>query len=379
MVLLIQIPSSKLLPILALFGYVGVGLITHLVTKKRSTPKLTLASLAVHLIAITSLAIRHPVLFKLSFDVRRYEPFMTSSLILFALVVITNAIAVKRDSSYKKLLISLTLYLVGFTIIFPNSFIVYILALITLIFATEFNGKKRFILSFVSVLSFTVLIVGIGRIAYSDIIFNKSLKVNDLFKRREMQYQALSLDSANERHHVLFANTNILIAHQLREKQDPIALVAQRGGLTNQNRLTISIAVKTAILEGQKLIILNPQDSANWFYLGKIYQSLQTFIQGADYWAIASFQKAAELDSQNVRYYFEIGKTYYGTGDFNKAVPYFTKALTLNSKDKELLYYLGWTYYRLQNLPKAINSMKQALPRQDAKQALVQFEKQLRK
>ena len=61
--------------------------------------------------------------------------------------------------------------------------------------------------------------------------------------------------------------------------------------------------------------------------------------------AIKYFKKTLDLDKNNYKAFFGLGKAYYSMSDERSSIKYFEKVLELNPKDKEALEYLGHNYY----------------------------------
>lgn len=89
-----------------------------------------------------------------------------------------------------------------------------------------------------------------------------------------------------------------------------------------------------------KTIELNPKFSYAYNYLGLTEKEL-----GSDASVVRGyFEKAITIDPNYVEAYNNLGKSYYGTGDFDKAQEYCEKALKINPGYVPAKLSLGWIY-----------------------------------
>lgn len=84
--------------------------------------------------------------------------------------------------------------------------------------------------------------------------------------------------------------------------------------------------IATDINVAKRATEISPKNSANWATLASVYQSIMALIPGADEWAVASWQKAIELEPGNPFFYTELGKIYTSMADLT--------APNLQSKDE---------------------------------------------
>jgi len=127
----------------------------------------------------------------------------------------------------------------------------------------------------------------------------------------------------------------------------------------------------------------NPQDSQNWLNRGFIYENLLGFIDGAEIWAVNSYEEALTRRPNDPLIYTRIGRTYLGRanlliGLFNrvgrddpqapqigaeinanlaKAEENFKNATAINSFYGSALYNLGAVYERQGKLSEAAQQL----------------------
>jgi tetratricopeptide (TPR) repeat protein len=127
---------------------------------------------------------------------------------------------------------------------------------------------------------------------------------------------------------------------------------------------------------------IGPKNSANWATLASVYQSIMALIPGADEWAIASWQKAIELEPGNPFFYTELGKVYTTIADLTapnlqakdeavqkeaetkvkellaKAEEQFNKAISLKNDYAPAHFELAMVYSRQGKIKEAISKLE---------------------
>ncbi len=134
----------------------------------------------------------------------------------------------------------------------------------------------------------------------------------------------------------------------------------------------ISLSVNSA----KKATELNPENMANWNVSGFIYQSLIGVLDGAEVWALSSYQKAAELEPANPYVFTEIGRIYITKADLTEqetekatnlklAAENFEKAISLKNDYAPANFLQAMIYVREGKIKEAIEkleSIKQVAP-----------------
>ncbi len=97
------------------------------------------------------------------------------------------------------------------------------------------------------------------------------------------------------------------------------------------NSETIGDLVSLAITEIRKATELSPNQVAAQEVSGVIYREIQGLAQGAEEWAIKSFEAALELEPKNPALLTELGKLSIGQEDETRAIELFNQAVGLKS------------------------------------------------
>ncbi len=131
--------------------------------------------------------------------------------------------------------------------------------------------------------------------------FNKG---EELSKATELLNQAALL---NQRNDVYLRNLAQSLQAEISQELSSEA--------TEENVKKIQDLVAADINVAKRATEISPKNSANWAALASIYQTVMPIISGADEWAIASWQKAIELEPTSPYLYAELGKTYAALAD----------------------------------------------------------------
>ncbi|MBI3366469.1 tetratricopeptide repeat protein [Candidatus Roizmanbacteria bacterium] len=286
-------------------------------------------------------------------------------------------------------LLYLTGYLFAVMFFFPPSLPVVFLFFLTLatitheknsLSANDTSGKIVFhlpdlplIYGGVSILLVILIIVAtylLGRSYVAELYFKKSLdgfaKNNAKIVYDNMRI-AVVQNPFIERFRLNFAQVNLLIANNIASKpQDK---------LSDQDRQNITQAIQAAISEAKAAVALNQQKSTNWENLALIYRNILNIAQGAEIWAISSYQRAILLDPQNPMYRLNLGGIYYSLGSYDEAIKFFEQAVVLKPDWANAHYNLAWTTYKKNDFVRAVNELQNAIMFIDPQKDRVDFEK----
>jgi len=183
---------------------------------------------------------------------------------------------------------------------------------------------------------------------YQSLIAAQANQAQQLY---DLQNRAIIQNPYNEQTHLAFSQTNLLLANSLSQKKN----------LTDADKQSVSQLIQQGIQEARNVVILNPQKAVYWANLGETYRSVLTVAQGADVWAISSYQRAIALDPRNPQYYFNLGSVYYGLKNYDEAVRFFSNAVSLKTDIPNYHYNLAWAYYQKQDYTQAVNAMQNTL------------------
>jgi Tfp pilus assembly protein PilF len=269
-----------------------------------------------------------------------------------------------------KTFICLFVYLVICLLIFPTSLIVWFLFFVMLGLITNSTNSTNStdstdltnllpIYLGIVVIAFGLIALSaylLGRTYASEYYFKKSLDgivANSAKQVYDNQRQAIILNPYIERFRNNFAQTNLLIANNLAQKDVK--------DITENDRQTMAQAIQAAIAEGKAVISLNPQRADGWQNLALIYLNVINAAQGADVWTISSYQRAILLDPQNPAYRLGLGGVYYSMQRYDDALKFFEQAIALKADWPNANYNYAWANFQKGNYSQAVNAMQNTL------------------
>lgn len=194
----------------------------------------------------------------------------------------------------------------------------------------------------------------LGRVLAGDYFLRKSLVAfsqNQGKETYEYQFKALAYNPFNSDYHQLFSQTNMALANSMSLKKD----------LTDLERQTISQLIQQAVTEARRATELKPQSSANWENLANIYKNLINFAQGADGWAISSYQAAVARNPLDPRLRIDFGGLFYLLGKFDEAKDQFQIATNLKPDYANSFYNLAAALKEKKEFQKAIDALERTL------------------
>ena len=224
-----------------------------------------------------------------------------------------------------------------------------------------------------AIVSFGLIIASgyfLSRSYTSEYYFKKSfdgISENNLKKVYDSQKQAIILNPYIERFRSSFAQTNLLVANNLAQKDSK--------KINNNDRQTITQAIQTGISEGKAVVSLNPQKAENWKNLASIYSYIINAAQGADAWTISAYQRAIITDPQNPTYRIDLGGVYYSLKKYDDAIRFFEQAASLKPDWPNAQYNLAWSYYQKKEYQKAALTMQNVLNLIDKNNNKTDYEK----
>ncbi len=173
---------------------------------------------------------------------------------------------------------------------------------------------------------------------------------------------------------------NLSQAYLIKAGQEFQALSQDPDGAAKINQI-----IAASIDTGKKASEINPMNVDNWENLAIIYQSIASFTQGADQFAINNFQSALEREPNNPVYSNEIGKIHVMRADamqtllqsddeetkkaaeqqikdeLDKAAEWFNKSIQAKPDFAPAHYFLGLVYERQGRIQDAITKLEQVL------------------
>jgi len=270
-------------------------------------------------------------------------------------------------------------------------------------FSVKFENSPRaaMTLSFVFILGVVVALSGMfveGQRYAAEVNYAAAIRTDnaggDVDKVIDSLAKASDLNNAND---VYVRNLSLaLLAKANKEAGTPLDIkkgeketddefkARQQAGQQDKVRQVAALAAN-AVNIGKRATDMNGANVANWSVLASIYQNLFGVTQGADDWAVKSYEKAIELEPANPQLHNELGKVYMyqadlasqGTQDKDeakkkeaetkmndllaKAVDSFNKAIELKSDFAPGRFDLALAFDRQGKLKEAITKMEEVI------------------
>lgn len=192
------------------------------------------------------------------------------------------------------------------------------------------------------------------RLWLADQTFYQSLlaaQANKGVETYNLQVKAIRFNGFNENYRITYANTNLALANSLASQKD----------ITDQDRASIQQLLSQAIREAKAAINLNPQISAYWLNLARLYQSIINANNEAADWAAAAYLQAVQTDPTNPTLRVDFGGLFFSLKLYDRAVNQFTQAANLKPDYANAYYNLASTYKALEDWPNAQAALEQTL------------------
>jgi tetratricopeptide (TPR) repeat protein len=197
-----------------------------------------------------------------------------------------------------------------------------------------------------------VLFVGYnaGRILIAERTFKTAIDAlarNEAQLTYEQMIKTINLNPRVDRYHTTFAQVNLALANSIAGKER----------ITDTDRTNVAQLVQAAIRESKAAVALNPFRAGSWTLLARTYQAIMPLAQGADVFAVKTFNQAVALDSINPNLRIGLGGIYYGQGDFDTAIRIFELAIATKTDHANAHYNLAFALRDKGELDRAINQM----------------------
>ena len=267
----------------------------------------------------------------------------------------------------------------------------FIAIILLFIFVTKVILSKKTVLNKKPYLySLPLLLIGLlvasfyllARAYLAEFYFKKSLAVKNVKEIYDYQRLAIITNPFIERFRLSFSQTNLLIANSLAIKVNTPEVepnlhdnTSGVNELSAQDRQTISKAIQAAIEEAKAAVRLNEKRAANWENLAMVYRHLLNTADGADAWAISSYQRAIVLDPQNPKYRLDLGGVYYTLKNYDQAQRLFEQAASLKPDWPNAHYNLAWALFQKEDYQRAISEMQTVLSLLDKQKDKADYEK----
>ena len=233
-----------------------------------------------------------------------------------------------------------------------------LLALLSLHLPVKELAEESKILPVIIALPCFLLLIGggwfLGRTYAAELAFNQSLEAlrqNQGTQTYNLLIKAISLNPYSENYRLNYSQVNLALANS----------IASQADLTDQDRNNISALVQQAIREAKAVVTLNPQNANNWTNLALIYRQLINFAEGAENWALTSYQQAITLDPFNPQLRVSLGGIYFSLANWDEAIRQFQLAVQVKPDFANTHYNLSAAYREKGDFERAVNAMETAL------------------
>lgn len=154
-----------------------------------------------------------------------------------------------------------------------------------------------------------------------------------------------------DRYHATYSQVNSALAKSLSQKSD----------IREGDKETIAQLIQQAVREARSTVALNPQRASNWELLARTYQTIVPFAEGADNFAIQTFNQAISLDPTNPNLRIGLGGVYFALGRYDEAIDAFKLAVVTKPDLANAHYNLAIAYKEKKEIGKAIDEMNTVL------------------
>lgn len=188
----------------------------------------------------------------------------------------------------------------------------------------------------------------------SEVYFKKSVDSannNQAIDTYNNQIKAIDFNPYSDRNRLAYSQTNLALANAISQKTD----------LSDQDRKDISNLIQQSIREAKLATTLNPGKAENWENLALIYRNLVNAAQGADQWAVASYNQTIRLDPLNPGLRLDLGGLLYSLKNYDGAIQQFTIAINLKSNWANAHYNLSYAFREKGDLEAAFKEMQNTL------------------
>jgi len=120
----------------------------------------------------------------------------------------------------------------------------------------------------------------------------------------------------------------------------------------------LAVAAPQIALSAETSVEVNPQNNSN---LDALLRQGREFVDLGDYSkAIAIYQQAARLDTENPRIFSGMGYLEARQGNYQASVAFYQQAIGLEPNNADFQYALGYAMANLQNYPAAATAYRRA-------------------
>ncbi|WKZ25530.1 MAG: tetratricopeptide repeat protein [bacterium] len=271
--------------------------------------------------------------------------FTETGILGFVTLLTLMYLAFRKPEFENSLFVSLAILSLGFISLPLSMSILPLLFLFLALSAEVKDGKVAFFVKRYAIVLLVTPIIFIligasylfGRAYYAELLFNKTIKEignSQGVMAFELINKAVKINPYSDKYHQLSAGINLALAENIARKED----------LTDQDKETISQLIQQSIVEGKAAVSIGPNKSSNWDALSNIYQTIISFAQGADTFAIQTLTQAISLDPTNPILRIRLGGLYHSLGDYERAIEVFKLAVLAKPDYANSYYNLAISY-----------------------------------
>lgn len=172
------------------------------------------------------------------------------------------------------------------------------------------------------------------RMVSAEYSFGKSLTAlanNDGGGSYDLMVKAINTNPGVDRYHASFSQLNFALANSVAQSAQPVEGAegedAAAPEITEEQRNTIAQLVQQSIEEAKATVALNLPRAGNWKLLADTYRAIIPFAEGADQFAIDSYNQAIALDPINPNLRLDLGGVFYSLGSYEAAIEAFRLAV----------------------------------------------------
>jgi len=211
------------------------------------------------------------------------------------------------------------------------------------------NTSKTLIITPLFALFVFALINTVGFVK-AELLFRQSINsaaANNGAEAYELIQETVNTNPYVDRFHSAYAQINLSLAQTIASKES----------LNDQDTESIAQLIQQAIREAKNTVSVNTQRSDNWALLGIVYNAVIPFAEGADEFAIQSYNQAIALEPTNPNLRISLGGIYYSLEDYSSAIDTFRLAVAAKPDLANSHFNLSSAYREKGEIEKAINEM----------------------
>jgi tetratricopeptide (TPR) repeat protein len=207
-----------------------------------------------------------------------------------------------------------------------------------------------FLISIPLILVFAAFGFFTGRTFLAEATFAKALeKISNTQDSYNLMVKAIKLNPYVDTYHFFFSQFNMALVNNISQSKTE---------LTDEQRTLLAQLLQQSISEGKAAVTSNKFKATNWENLGKIYQIITPFVQGADQYAIGTYSQAISLDPINPNLRISLGGVYYALGRYDEAIKSFELATYAKADLANAYYNLAIALRDKGDIQKAITQIK---------------------